>query len=644
MQYRKVTKLFCTIISFCAILLFTACATDNLADSQNPASIYPGTLTASVSEFKQDGEDADDTRSSLTYDNDSKTMLFSWEEGDKLMLMSKSAAMSASDNMTCAEYKLKSFVDDNTAVFSGGGFRLSDSDDYFAFTPYDALIKDNRMQDVSAPVELSYEGQTQTSNYNSDHIGNYDFMTSMSCLGDDGRITFGFSHLSAVLRIKMKISDDDAKKRAYKALTLYTADNYDFRMSRTVSLIQDAATSSDYHPSFISGVGTTDDSYLHTITLNLGENGEGIVPDDDGILCMYLAIPASSELYNDGYPRTIYADVTPVDDTAPHYNISFLAKDYVGGTCYTIGRQAVESGKATLQVYVDRAWQHGSVCVSDNASAKSSVITRSALPGDPGYDDQYDCPTKLTVYLCIDGHPMQKQTISDIPASYWKENGTKLQYTQPIYITLPTLPTDSVRAYVIASNDLEFNTSSVSLGSDKDEETVRDMTFSFKSSSKWDTKQQILKNLYSTPYVEGSHNGLSTDLSNLNLIACLYHVACKIDLNWEMQNEMKLAGCTIKNLLKEGSIFLPADNADITSGGDTYSPSLILTNKTNGRACFFTAQQKDSAGEFPLSVSITKSSDGDASDKSAKSENVKFTLQPSFNDGMTSWFRINTKW
>lgn len=634
---KLINTMTCVLTQISIILSLISCVSNDSLDS----TVMRDTETLSVmTKAFTEEEVPEETRSTLEFDETNKELLFSWQEGDKLMLFNKSTALDGSENVACAAYSLKTIVNSNSAIFSGGGFDLSNGYDYFAFTPYDGLIKDGSMQDVSSPVQLSYENQKQTANKSTDHLGKFDYQAAMSYVGSDGKLTFDFEHLSAILRIKMKITDTDAKKRAYKALTLYTTDNYDFKMVRAVRLVKNAESPSDYHPAFDDVTSESGASVLHSITLELGENGAGIVPDDNGILCMYIAIPGSSELYNNGSPRTIYADVTPVDDTAPHYNISFLAKDYKGGTCYTIGRPAVESGKATLQVYVERAWQNGSVYIQGDSNAKSADITRSASVGDPGNDAACDLPTNLIIYVSIDGHPMQKQSVTKISASDWKVDGTRLQYRQPINIDLNVVPVSSVRAYVMAYNDEAFYTSKISYGVDIDESVLRNMELEFKPKSEDDVKQSILKNLYSTPYVEGSNNGLSTDMSNLNLIACLYHVACKVDLNWELDDGMKLTNYTVKKLRKTGKFFMPTANESISSGGDSYSFDTVAKNEINGRSSFYAIQQINGNGKFPLSVTWTETSDGSSKNKPI-AETIN--LQPS-DDRTTSWFRINRKW
>lgn len=631
MIYNRISII--VFLLLCAVSFLSSCVKEDIAET---SVIRDSETLKAVTHAYIEEEVPEETRANLKFDETNKVMHFTWEKDDCLLLFNKSIALDGSQNLAYAEYSLKTIVDDNTALFSGGGFNLATGYEYFAFTPYEAVLNNGSRQDVTN-LELSYEGQHQSENNNSDHLGAYDYQVAMSSLGDDGKLNFDFEHLSATLRIKMKITDDEAKSRGYKTLSLYTADNFDFKMTRTINLLQDVKSSSDYHPTFDAVTAKSGGSVKHVITLDLGEDGNGIVPDEDGILCMYLSIPCSSELYNNGSPRTIYAEVTPVDDTAPHYNISFLAKDYEGGTCYTIGRQAVKSGQATLQVYVERAWQRG--YLSDNTASAKNANSRDVI-GDPGSEDSFIYPTCLMIYPCVDGNPITPVSFTGITKDKWKEDGTRLQYREPIYLNLGVTPTSRVCAYVVASNGESLTVSDVNTGIDYGEDEVYQMTFTLPKScdnTAWTNNQTMLKNLYSTPYVEDSHNGLSNDMTNLNLIACLYHVACKIDLNWESNDNMKLNTCSVKNLLRTGKLFLPTDNSPITTGGDSYSHTMNNMENIFGRNYFFAIQQK-SGDVFPLTVTWSY----DDSKSSSKSDKIQ--LHPSEGDGFTSWFKINRKW
>ena len=173
--------------------------------------------------------------------------------------------------------------------------------------------------------------------------------------------------------------------------------------------------------------------------------------------------------------------------------------------------------------------------------------------GDPGTTELFALPNYIYYFVVNERSAgewkvwyIKKVTAS---GSDWKkiryigpyatDSDSIFQYTKELILALPK-PRFNGRIYIIASAvDLTF---SPTIGVDSPESELLNMKFSIGSS---DEVKNNLQNIYSTPY---NYKGYGTEyygsffatqnVPHFNLL--LYHVAAKVDLMWNVQEDMRI--------------------------------------------------------------------------------------------------------
>lgn len=138
-------------------------------------------------DFKFDGE----ARSSVTIGESGAS--FTWDEDDVIGIFP--------DKGDQVSFAMDHGAGTQTATFSGGGWALKASAKYAAYYPH---VYENR--DMTA-IPVSYVGQTQNGNANTDHIGAYDFMAAGVSTPENGAVAFDMQHLSALVQLTLTIPE-----------------------------------------------------------------------------------------------------------------------------------------------------------------------------------------------------------------------------------------------------------------------------------------------------------------------------------------------------------------------------------------------------------------------------------------------------
>lgn len=86
-----------------------------------------------------------------------------------------------------------------SADFDGGGWALKPSSQYMAYYPFEY---NNRS---SKEIYISYVGQMQRGNGDTNHLGAYDFMAACATTPSKGTVAFDFQHLGVLLQFKLKV-------------------------------------------------------------------------------------------------------------------------------------------------------------------------------------------------------------------------------------------------------------------------------------------------------------------------------------------------------------------------------------------------------------------------------------------------------
>ncbi len=182
-----------TIYHFIAPLLglitMVACTELEVSEEANN-SINNGILqelSITGKDFIFDGE----TRSTVTIGESGAS--FTWDEDDVIGIFP--------DKGDQVSFAMDEGAGTQTATFSGGGWALKSSSTYAAYYPH---VYENR--DLSK-IPVSYVGQTQNGNANTDHIGAYDFMAAGVSTPENGAVAFDMQHLGALVQLTINVPE-----------------------------------------------------------------------------------------------------------------------------------------------------------------------------------------------------------------------------------------------------------------------------------------------------------------------------------------------------------------------------------------------------------------------------------------------------
>ena len=154
-------------------------------DSTNNGLLQELTITGKDFQF----EDA--TRSSVTIGESGAS--FTWDEDDVIGIFP--------DKGDQVSFDMAEGAGTQTATFSGGGWALKSSSRYAAYYPH---VYENR--DMTK-IPVSYVGQTQNGNANTDHIGAYDFMAASVTTPENGAVAFDMQHLGCLVQLNLTIPE-----------------------------------------------------------------------------------------------------------------------------------------------------------------------------------------------------------------------------------------------------------------------------------------------------------------------------------------------------------------------------------------------------------------------------------------------------
>lgn len=164
-----------------------ACSEDALVENvpvfYNDEAVREISITGE--DFQFDGE----TRSSVTISESGAS--FTWDEDDVIGIFPNEGDQ--------VSFAMDNGAGTQTATFSGGGWALKSSATYAAYYPH---VYENR--DMTK-IPVSYVGQTQNGNNNTDHIGAYDFMAAGVSTPSNGKVAFDMQHLGCLVQLKITI-------------------------------------------------------------------------------------------------------------------------------------------------------------------------------------------------------------------------------------------------------------------------------------------------------------------------------------------------------------------------------------------------------------------------------------------------------
>lgn len=205
-------KLACLFV-FSALV---ACSEDAIVEN-----IDGNGILQRVSITGKDFQFDDATRSSVSITENGASFL--WDEDDVIGIFPNEGDQ--------VSFAMSQGAGTQTATFSGGGWALKSSATYAAYYPH---VYENR--DMTK-IPVSYVGQTQNGNNNTDHIGAYDFMAASVATPSNGAVAFDMQHLGCLVQIKIIVPEAGT---TLNNITLYTENKASFMYDGYIDLSCDS--------------------------------------------------------------------------------------------------------------------------------------------------------------------------------------------------------------------------------------------------------------------------------------------------------------------------------------------------------------------------------------------------------------------
>lgn len=192
-------------------IVFMSCSEEAIVDNLGNGELEKVCITGK--NFQYDSA----TRSSVNITESGAS--FIWGENDTVGIFPNTGSQ--------AEFAMSQGAGTQTATFTGGGWALKSSATYAAYYPYNFYNRD------MTKIPVSYVGQTQSGNNNTDHIGAYDFMAASVATPSNGAVAFDMQHLGCLVQLKITIPEPTTLKKV-KLLT-----NGEFAQTGTIDLTQE---------------------------------------------------------------------------------------------------------------------------------------------------------------------------------------------------------------------------------------------------------------------------------------------------------------------------------------------------------------------------------------------------------------------
>lgn len=293
------------------------------------------------------------------------------------------------------------------------------------------------------------------------------------------------------------------------------------------------------------------------------------------------------------------------------------------------------------------------------AGAAGAKSTRAE--GDPGTYEKFQLPSHLYIYLIntsISGAPSKVLT----PEGMNPNNGYPLDPKKWTKTTTQDNNKDSIYTYtdqirIIIPEDRSTGVvyaamSSVPITVKYTGTDLANATFTLGDAATG-KESEALKNLYSSPYnnmVNGSYYGTVSDYKSnspyINMV--LYHVASKLDLQWnvdaKVQDKVKLSKIQLTDLSSGGYLFKPLENTSPSTSIYSETFSLDAGSQWYGRqATYVIPVNKGGSYQFPMMLTNSVSS------SATPTKEATATVTPSSNAGvfvpwMVGTVKITNSW
>lgn len=242
------------LFTICGTLFLSGCTIESVDQLDN--SLFPESVSSIEATIV--GFDPFDTLTKAALSTDGT---FTWTTGDKLSFWPAQSAV-FEGSPTAIAFKVRE-GGSSSASFVGNGWSLTRSERYYASVPYSEYDTYNR-------VTLDYQGQSQESNNDSGHVGQYNYMYGKTTVPQVGSANIEFVNLSSYNRFTIAIPD------AFSDISFVSfdleADSDIFANSATYDPSQDEIVLIPYESSY---------------TFHVSLNNESGFPQTDGKLVIY---------------------------------------------------------------------------------------------------------------------------------------------------------------------------------------------------------------------------------------------------------------------------------------------------------------------------------------------------------------------
>ena len=179
------------LFTICGTLFLSGCTIESVDQLDN--SLFPESVSSIEATIV--GFDPFDTLTKAALSTDGT---FTWTTGDKLSFWPAQSAV-FEGSPTAIAFKVRE-GGSSSASFVGNGWSLTRSERYYASVPYSEYDTYNR-------VTLDYQGQSQESNNDSGHVGQYNYMYGKTTVPQVGSANIEFVNLSSYNRFTIAIPD-----------------------------------------------------------------------------------------------------------------------------------------------------------------------------------------------------------------------------------------------------------------------------------------------------------------------------------------------------------------------------------------------------------------------------------------------------
>lgn len=170
-------------------LMFAACTEDVYEDDKASGWDSLNNICIKGADFQYE----QNSRSSVSISESGAS--FSWGQNDTVGVFPNKGDQ--------VSFAMEQGAGMQTATFSGGGWALKSSSTYSAYYPYNFYNRDIHK------IPVSYLGQVQSGNANTEHIGAYDFMAASIVSPENGAVAFDMQHLGCLVQMKIDLNEID---------------------------------------------------------------------------------------------------------------------------------------------------------------------------------------------------------------------------------------------------------------------------------------------------------------------------------------------------------------------------------------------------------------------------------------------------